>query len=155
MRHYIAAVTAIISLLAVGAPAHANATSVRHGPSGTVSASSLAANVGQDQHGHANCLVSPCIYVADERGEFSANRPALDIYTLTANGNVSPSERLKGPRTKITAPHGVAVDSSRNVYVINSLGDRRRQGAGVITVYAAGQSATLRQSSALRAPIRA
>jgi sugar lactone lactonase YvrE len=71
------------------------------------------------------------IYVADLESESFASG-GVTVYAAGANGNVAPLRTIKGGRTALTFPFGVALDASRNIYVANG------GQFGGITVFAAG-----------------
>jgi hypothetical protein len=76
------------------------------------------------------CLTKPCLYVAN----FYA--PSVTVYQQAANGNVKPLHTIAGSNTGLHGPYGVALDASRNVYVVNTNGGSAFTGS--VTVYAAG-----------------
>jgi sugar lactone lactonase YvrE len=71
------------------------------------------------------------IYVADF-GKGSSGPGGVEVYAARSNGNVAPLRTIQGDRGALTFPIGIAVDSSRNVYVA-SAGQ-----FGGVTVYAPG-----------------
>jgi hypothetical protein len=74
------------------------------------------------------------IYVSD--GLRARPHARVLSFAADANGDVAPLARIKGPKTGILRPYGVAVDAMRNVYVVNFAdGESGRES---ITVYAAG-----------------
>jgi hypothetical protein len=85
------------------------------------------------------CLTKPCLYVAN----FYA--PSVTVYQQAANGNVKPLHTIAGSNTGLHGPYGVALDASRNVYVVNTNGGSAFTGS--VTVYAAGANGNV-------APIR-
>jgi hypothetical protein len=60
-----------------------------------------------------------------------STRIPLRFFSGTASGNVAPLRTIVGPATGLNAPIGLALDSSGNLYVSNSLGNS-------ITVYSPG-----------------
>jgi|SRR5579862_1723262 len=80
------------------------------------------------------CISPPCIYVANSSKLF--HRGSITVYRYGANGNVSPVERIAGTKTGLQNPSGVALDSSRNIYVSNFFGEY----GGSVTEYAAGSN---------------
>ena len=59
------------------------------------------------------------------------------VYAAGSNGDAAPIRTIRGPRTLLIGPQGVAVDSTGRVYVVN---DNRNFGSSSVTVYAAGAS---------------
>jgi hypothetical protein len=72
------------------------------------------------------------IYVTNEGGpNFHCNPhcscgPAglgnVAIYAPGSNGDVTPIATISGPHTKLQIPYGIALDSNRNIYVLNAMG---------------------------------
>jgi hypothetical protein len=75
---------------------------------------------------HGSRASCPCLYVAN-RG--TPNR--VTVYASGAHGRAAPVEDITGTSTGLNDPWGVALDSSGNIYVTNSL-------ANSVTEYAAG-----------------
>jgi hypothetical protein len=69
------------------------------------------------------------IYVVN-RG--NGNVSSITVYAAGSNGNVAPIETISGNNTDFYLPQGIALDSSRNMYVANI--------NGPISEYAAGSS---------------
>ncbi len=68
------------------------------------------------------------IYVANYR---HLGIGSVLVFAAGATGNVAPIQRIKGPKTGLRTPQGVAVDGGGSIYVANFLGNS-------ITVYARG-----------------
>jgi hypothetical protein len=79
------------------------------------------------------------IYVADNTYETDENTSVL-VFSAGANGNAKPLRIIKGSKTKLDFPVGIALDANDDIYVSNSNNNS-------ITVYAAGSSGNV-------APIR-
>jgi hypothetical protein len=75
----------------------------------------------------------PCLYVANGPGN------SVTVYASGATGNAKPLQDISGSSTGLSAPYGVAVDGSGNIYVTNN--------DDVITIYAPGATGNV-------APIR-
>lgn len=74
------------------------------------------------------------IYVSD--GLHARPHARVLSFAADASGDVEPLVRIKGPKTGIVRPYGVAVDAVHNVYVVNFAdGEAMRES---VTVYAAG-----------------
>jgi 6-phosphogluconolactonase (cycloisomerase 2 family) len=72
----------------------------------------------------ATCRTGDCVYVTN-----AAN--TVTVYPVRANGNVTPIRAIKGSKTDLNFPAGLAWDASRNIYVPN-------QAASSVTVYTPG-----------------
>lgn len=79
----------------------------------------------------ANAPGGLSIHVAD-----SANN-AIYTFPLATNGDVAPTSVIHGPLTGLSAPSGIAEDSSGRIYVLNG---GAFPGAPGVTIYAAGAS---------------
>jgi len=66
------------------------------------------------------CLTSPCIYVVSPNFGARQNDDKVAMYPANASGDYAPVHRIKGSRTDMLVPSGVAIDAERNVYVLNS-----------------------------------
>jgi hypothetical protein len=72
------------------------------------------------------CAANPCIYNSGSNSVFQ--------FPENASGNVAPKHTLTGAATGLVGNYGVALDSGRNIYVVN-----RSTGGGqgpYVTVYA-------------------
>jgi DNA-binding beta-propeller fold protein YncE len=74
------------------------------------------------------------IYVANSGSEFDEN-DSITVYAAGSTGNVAPTATISGLNTGLDEPAGIALDSSRNIYVANEDGF-----ANSITVYPAGSN---------------
>ncbi|MGA9725823.1 MAG: NHL repeat-containing protein [Candidatus Binatus sp.] len=79
------------------------------------------------------------IYVANAEGGRNARHErygpgSITVYPARSNGNVAPVATISGAETGLSYPIGIALDSSRNIYVAN--GDNGYS----ITVYQAGSN---------------
>ncbi len=81
------------------------------------------------------------LYVANAEGG-PHSRGSITIYPTRSKGNVAPSAIVNGnptsDNTGLNSPSGVALDSSRNLYVANVTGGPDKNGS--ITIYPAGSS---------------
>ncbi|HUO03674.1 MAG TPA: NHL repeat-containing protein [Candidatus Binataceae bacterium] len=75
------------------------------------------------------------IYVVNRDGGPSGNG-SVTIYSPGSNGNVAPYATIKGSRTGLNEPIGVAVDSAGKIYVTNFATPRGPHSMPSITVYA-------------------
>jgi 6-phosphogluconolactonase (cycloisomerase 2 family) len=105
---------------ALSLPACAGGSSTSPSPQGPQVASTRRAQLFPA----ATCRTGACIYVTN-----AAN--TLTVYPARANGNVTPIRAIKGSKTELNFPAGIAWDAGRNVYVPN-------EGANSVTVYATG-----------------
>ena len=64
----------------------------------------------------------PCLYVANTKNS------SITVYASGADGNASPVAVIMGSSTRLSAPYGVAEDSSGFIYVANN-------GNNTITIY--------------------
>lgn len=62
----------------------------------------------------------------------TGNPSRLLVFAAGANGNVAPFRRIQGQATGLNTPYGIALDSSRNIYVANYVY------IGSVTVFAVG-----------------
>src|SRR5208282_321840 len=62
------------------------------------------------------------IYVLDDSEFFGSSSfpPSVNVYPAGSSGNVSPSKMIFGSNTGLSDPTGVALDSSNNIYVVDS-----------------------------------
>jgi hypothetical protein len=82
------------------------------------------------------CATTACIYIANWAGGASGFG-TLTVYARGANGDVAPIQTVSGSSTRLNGPWGIALDTSRNIYVANT-GGRSPSGFTSVTVYAAG-----------------
>lgn len=59
-------------------------------------------------------------------------RPSILVFILGTNGNVAPSCKVSGTSTDLYEPTGVAVDTSGNIYVADTI---KATGAGVVYTF--------------------
>ena len=86
------------------------------------------------------------VYAANNGG--GGLHSSITVYASGATGNVAPVQRIKGRKTELTDLHGVAVDSSHNIYASNGAGEVRScSGCNFIAVYGSGATGNV-------APIR-
>ena len=60
----------------------------------------------------------PCLYVSNTYGD------SVTVYPISASGNTSPLRTIRGPKTKLRFPGGIAVDDSGRIYVSNGFATR-------------------------------
>lgn len=84
------------------------------------------------------CLSAPCIYVA---APHPRNGPTIAVYPLEANGNSRPVQMIRGRKTGLVFPVGIAVDDARTIYVA----DIRDNSIAVFAAGAAGNVAPARR----------
>jgi hypothetical protein len=107
----------------------------------TASASGSASPIGEIQ-GSQTGLNSPFGVALDKRGNIyvtntddGTGNGSVTVYAAGSTGNVVPIQTIAGTRTELAGPQQLALDSSLNIYVVNSAYDG---GKGSLTVYAAG-----------------
>lgn len=96
-------------------------------------------------------LTKPNAVALDARGKIyvaigdvssgSGLEPELSVFASSAEGNIPPLRTIAGPKTDLTAPHGIALDTSGDIYALDD---------NVVTVYspdANGDVAPLRTIS--------
>ena len=116
-KYYVAVVTAIALL-----------TSCAGGSS--TPTTPLASQQNQSHTGkHATSC--PCLYVTNWLGD------SVTLYAAGATGAAKPIQYIHGPRTGLSDPAGIAVDSSGNMYVANVA-------SSSVTEYAAGANGNAR-----------
>src|SRR5208282_4513260 len=71
------------------------------------------------------------IYVSDAGNGSIDFPPSVFVYSAGSNGDQAPTAIISGGNTGLTYPIGIALDSSRNIYVPD-------KGAGMVFVYSAG-----------------
>ena len=64
--------------------------------------------------------------------------PAIFVFPKTANGATSPTRTISGPASQLTAPAGIAVDNSGNIYVADPNGGPTN--SGQVDIYAPGSN---------------
>jgi sugar lactone lactonase YvrE len=74
------------------------------------------------------------VYVANQGGQ-RGRADSVNVYAAGATGNVKPMREIRGFKTGLALPTGVAFDSAGNLYVANITTSGN---TGSITVYAAG-----------------
>jgi uncharacterized protein (DUF2345 family) len=85
------------------------------------------------------CPLKRCIIVTSQSGYEHKPLAAILFFARNANGNVKPAGEISGPKTTLSFPRGVAMDSQGNIYVSLE--------SNTIAVYAAGSEGNV-------APIR-
>ncbi len=73
------------------------------------------------------------IYVTNDGGSNLANFEAVTVYPAGSSGDVPPTATIAGSNTGLAYPAGIAVDSSRKIYVANKATD-------AVTVYSPGSN---------------
>lgn len=77
------------------------------------------------------CPLRRCIIVGSQSLSNNKPRSSVLFFARDANGNAAPAGEIKGSKTMLAFPAGLATDSHHNIYVAN-------WGTNTITVYAAG-----------------
>jgi sugar lactone lactonase YvrE len=86
------------------------------------------------------------IYVSNPGSQIGGS-DSVTVYPAGSNGNATPSATISGTSTALDFPSGIAVDSSKNIYVTN---DGGFAGYGdTITVYSAGSNGNVVPSETL------
>ncbi len=62
-----------------------------------------------------SCLTKECIYVA--AFQYGSRPDSVNVYPVSADGDVAPLWTISGPKTKIGRIENLAVDVDRNIYV--------------------------------------
>jgi len=115
-----------ITVYAAGAKGNAAPIQIISGPStGLMNPSGVAVDSSHD------------VYVANPG---NSDGGTVTVYAAHANGDEAPIQTISGPNTQLSVPTGIAVDSSKNIYVSNTTGRYGRGFYGRITVYAAGSN---------------
>jgi sugar lactone lactonase YvrE len=86
------------------------------------------------------------IYVANA-GTQNGGANTVTVYPAGSNGNVAPSATISGSNTGLLVPWGIALDSSKNIYVAND-GSSVGQSDSV-TVYPAGSNGNVTPSATI------
>jgi hypothetical protein len=79
------------------------------------------------------------IYVANDFGG-GAKIGSVTVYPFGSNGNVTPTTTIAGGKTGFDFPTGIALDSSRNIYVTNCGVDCGGANARSVEIFSAGSS---------------
>lgn len=77
------------------------------------------------------------IYVANN-GVLGSEPASVTIYRAGDNGDAAPIARISGPRTRLEAPEGLALDSHGSIYVANESDSPKKP--DTITVYSPGSN---------------
>jgi len=86
------------------------------------------------------------IYVSNERdGGQPSNGGSVTVYPRLSNGDIRPSAIIRGDKTGLTQPEGIALDKSGNIYVVNSGYNVR----GSLTIFKAGSKGNVAPSTTL------
>jgi hypothetical protein len=88
----------------------------------------VAAPTSADHSAQTAASKCPCIYVANDNGT------SIGVYAGSAHGRARPIRQIKGSRTKLQNPFGVAADANGNIYVANAAG-KHADNHGSVTVY--------------------
>ena len=75
---------------------------------------------------------------------------SVTVYPPLSNGNVPPTANITGPATGISQPTGVAVDSSKNIYVLNFAAGFADNGA--VGVFTAGSNGNVAPIATITGP---
>ncbi|MBV9233436.1 MAG: hypothetical protein JO030_05280 [Candidatus Eremiobacteraeota bacterium] len=86
------------------------------------------------------CPLKRCIIVGSQPGYRNRPRASVLFFSSESNGNVPPVAEIRGSKTRLGFPAGLATDSRHDIYVANT-------GPDAITVYAANSQGNV-------APIR-
>ena len=81
------------------------------------------------------------IYVANSGGGPNDDG-GVTVYAAGSSGNAVPTATITSSFTGLEGPSGIALDSSRNIYVANQFGNYGNVAAGSIDIYSAGSYAT-------------
>jgi sugar lactone lactonase YvrE len=93
--------------------------------------------VAVDSHGYV--YISNQGYVSNENPQ--GEPPTITVYAPGSNGNVAPVRVISGPATLLSAPEGIAIDSSGRLFVSSSA-PGAPQGAAVL-IFAAGSNGNI------------
>ena len=74
------------------------------------------------------------IYVANGGGKFPGS---VNVYPAGGHGDIAPIAIIGGPKTKLSSPAGIALDSKGRIYVVNP---SKLPSSSSIQVYAAGSN---------------
>ncbi|MGC2495172.1 hypothetical protein [Candidatus Binatus sp.] len=88
------------------------------------------------------------IYVANDFGGESG-LGSVTVYPFGSNGNVTPITKITGGKTGFDFPTGIALDSSRNIYVTNCGVDCNGSNARSVEIFAAGSSGNVRPTATI------
>lgn len=78
------------------------------------------------------------IFVADPTG-FDGNG-AVDEFSASQNGPVTPIFQIAGPGTGLSQPYGIAVDANDDVFVVNDAGTPSAPGNPSLEIFPRGQT---------------
>ncbi len=91
------------------------------------------------------------IYVANG-GSKVGGVNSITVYPAGSNGNAQPSATISGANTGLAFPWGIALDSSRNIYVANNgstTGGSTTGGSGSVTVYTSASNGNVVPSATI------
>lgn len=75
------------------------------------------------------------IYVPTICYRVHVHHESVLVFGAGANGNVEPIRKIRGPKTRLASPRGIALDSAGNTYVLNATG---------VVVFAAGANGNVK-----------
>jgi hypothetical protein len=84
------------------------------------------------------------VYVVNGQGGNSGNG-SVTMYLADSTGNVAPSATITGSNTGMETPSGIALDSQRNIYIVDE--ESTPSGFGALLEYAAGSDGNAKPSA--------
>ncbi|HZY96866.1 MAG TPA: NHL repeat-containing protein [Candidatus Cybelea sp.] len=67
----------------------------------------------------ASCLTMTCLYVTNQPNNRHDPGAYAIAFAVNANGNVTPVQTIRGAKTDLSQPGGIAVDAGGNIYITN------------------------------------